>query len=197
MDQRKNKKLGVKDLMTVGIFATIYLVVKIIVGFLGVIPIICLILPLFTSIVGGIVYMLFITKVDKFGMITLMATVVGAVMFIAGYMWPTLVASFACGLVADVISMTGGYKKFGTILAGYCVFSEWGVAMLLPIWMQGDEYFKNLSATMGQSFADGFRVLTPPWIIPVLMAAVVVAAIIGGFLGRSIMKKHFERSGII
>ena len=30
------KKLQVKDLMTVGIFATIYIVVKVIVGFVGV-----------------------------------------------------------------------------------------------------------------------------------------------------------------
>lgn len=49
-------KLQVKELMTVGIFATIYIVVKIIVGFLGVVPIICVILPMFTSIICGTIY---------------------------------------------------------------------------------------------------------------------------------------------
>ena len=39
--------------MTIGIFATIYIVVKIIVGFVGVIPILCVILPMITAVVCG------------------------------------------------------------------------------------------------------------------------------------------------
>ena len=194
---KKENKLQVKDLMTVGIFATIYIVVKIIVGFLGVVPIVCVILPMLTSLVFGTVYMLFMTKVQKFGMLTLLATVVGAVMMIAGYGWPTLVISFVCGLLADVISKNGNYKKFGPLLIGYCVFSQWGIAPLLPVWMQGDQYFADLSQTMGEAFAASYRALTPPWIIPVLMVGIAIASVLGGILGRKIMKKHFERSGII
>lgn len=190
-------KLQVKDLMTVGIFATIYIVVKIIVGFLGVVPIICVILPMFTSIICGTIYMLFVTKVEKFGMITILATVVGAVMMVAGYGWPCLAISFVCGLLADLISKGGGYKKFRSILIGYCVFSEWGIAPILPVWMQGEQYFTDLSETMGEAFAESYRVLTPPWIIPMLMVGIILASLIGGVLGRKIMKKHFERSGIL
>lgn len=194
--ENKNK-LQVKDLMTVGIFATIYIVVKIIVGFVGVLPILCVILPMITAIVCGTIYMLFVTKVEKFGMITILATVVGAVMMIAGYGWPSLVVSFICGLLADLISKNGNYKKFSTILIGYCVFSEWGIAPLAPIWMQGDAYFADLSVTMGEAFAESYRALTPPWVIPVLMVGIVIAAAIGGIFGKKVMKKHFERSGII
>lgn len=191
------KKLQVKDLMSVGIFATIYIVVKVIVGFVGVLPILCVILPMLTAVVCGAIYMLFVTRVEKFGMITILATVVGGVMMIAGYGWPSLVVSFICGLLADIISQKGNYKKFSFILAGYCIFSEWGIAPLAPVWMQGDKYFSDLSETMGEAFAESYRALTPPWIVPVLMAGIVIAAVIGGILGRKIMKKHFERSGII
>ncbi len=118
------KKLQIKDLMTVGVFATIYIVVKVIVGFIGVVPILCVILPMITAVVCGTIYMLFVTKVEKFGMITLLATVVGAVMMIAGYGWPSVMVSFICGLLADLISKSGNYKKFGRVLLGYCVFSE-------------------------------------------------------------------------
>ena len=55
LPMKKENKLQVKDLMTVGIFATIYIVVKIIVGFLGVVPIVCGILPMLTSLVCGTV----------------------------------------------------------------------------------------------------------------------------------------------
>ncbi|MCR5141412.1 MAG: MptD family putative ECF transporter S component [Ruminococcus sp.] len=193
----KKMKLEVKDLMTIGIFATIYIVVKIIVGFVGVIPILCVILPMITAVVCAPIYMLFVTKAEKFGMITLLAAVVGAVMMIAGYGWLTLVVSFVCGLLADVMTNIGNKRSFGKILAGYCIFSQWGVAMLAPVWMQGDAYFKDLSETMGKEFSDSFRAMTPPWVIPVLIAGIAVAAVIGGFFGRKIMKKHFERSGII
>ena len=194
---KKENKLQVKDLMTVGIFATIYIVVKIIVGFLGVVPIVCVILPMLTSLVCGTIYMLFMTKVEKFGMLTLLATVVGGIMTIAGYGWPTVVISVVCGLIADLISKNGSYKKFSSILIGYCVFSQWGIAPLLPVWMQGDQYFLELSQTMGEAFAESYRALTPVWIIPVLMVGIAVASVLGGILGRKIMKKHFERSGII
>lgn len=194
---KNENKLQVKDLMTVGIFATIYIFVKVVVGFIGVLPILCVILPTITAVICGTIYMLFVTKVEKFGMITILATVVGAVMMIAGYGWPSLVVSFICGLLADIISKNGNYKKFSTILIGYCVFSEWGIAPLAPIWMQGDAYFADLSATMGEAFAESYRALTPPWIIPALMVGIVLAAIIGGLLGKKIVKKHFERSGII
>ena len=97
MVMEKKMKLEVKDLMTIGIFATIYIVVKIIVGFVGVIPILCVILPMITAVVCAPIYMLFVTKAEKFGMITLLAAVVGAVMMIAGYGWLTLVVSFVCG----------------------------------------------------------------------------------------------------
>lgn len=194
---KKENKLQVKDLMTVGIFATIYIVVKIIVGFLGVIPIVCVIIPLFTSLACGTIYMLFMTKVEKFGMLTLLATVIGALMTIAGYGWPTLALSVVCGLIADIISKKGNYKKFSAILVGYCIFSQWGIAPLFPIWMQGDQYFLDLSESMGEAFAASYRALTPPWIIPLLIVGIAVASVLGGILGRKIMKKHFERSGII
>ena len=51
-------------------------------------------------------------------------------------------------------------------MIGYCVFSEWGVAPLAPIWMQGDAYFADLSVTMGESFAESYVALSLPWIIP-------------------------------
>ena len=98
MVMEKKMRLEVKDLMTIGVFATIYIVVKIIVGFVGVIPILCVILPMITAVVCAPIYMLFVIKAEKFGMITLLATVVGAVMMVAGYGWITLVVSFVCGL---------------------------------------------------------------------------------------------------
>lgn len=74
---KNKKKLKGKDLINIGIYAAIYCVIMTAVAMLGFIPImmplLCVIVPIF----GGIPYMLFLTKVDKFGMITIYAMIVG------------------------------------------------------------------------------------------------------------------------
>ena len=73
---KNKKKLKGKDLINIGIYAAIYCVIMTAVAMLGFIPImmplLCVIVPIF----GGIPYMLFLTKVDKFGMITIYAMIV-------------------------------------------------------------------------------------------------------------------------
>lgn len=61
----ENKKLEIKDLVTIGVFAVIYLVGMFAVGMMGVVPILFLIYPTVLGIVMGIVTMLFMAKVKK------------------------------------------------------------------------------------------------------------------------------------
>lgn len=61
----KNKKLEIKDLVTIGVFAVIYFVGMFAVGMMGVVPILFLIYPTVLGIVMGIVTMLFMAKVKK------------------------------------------------------------------------------------------------------------------------------------
>lgn len=51
----KEKKLKIKDLVTIGVFAVIYFVVTFAVGMIGVIPILFLIYPTILGIVSGTV----------------------------------------------------------------------------------------------------------------------------------------------
>ncbi|MBQ8079133.1 MAG: MptD family putative ECF transporter S component, partial [Oscillospiraceae bacterium] len=36
----------------------------------------------------------------------------------------------------------------------------------------------------------------PAWMCPVMFAAAFVCGVIGGLLGRALLKKHFEKAGI-
>ena len=73
-------RLNGKDFINIGIFTAIYFVIVFAVACLGFIPIfmvlICGIIPL----VAGIPYMLYLTRVKKFGMITIMGLLVGIIM---------------------------------------------------------------------------------------------------------------------
>lgn len=50
----ENKKLEIKDLVTIGVFAVIYFVGMFVVGMMGVVPILFLIYPTVLGIVMGI-----------------------------------------------------------------------------------------------------------------------------------------------
>ena len=59
------KKLNVKDLVSIGVFAVIYFVLMFGVGMMGMIPILFLIYPTVLGIIAGTVLMLFMSKVQK------------------------------------------------------------------------------------------------------------------------------------
>lgn len=190
-----SKKLNVKDMINVGIFATILVVIKIVSGFIGVVPILCVILPAITAVICGPVYLLFESKVQKFGMITILTSILGGIYFLVGYGWPTFVVSILIGFIADLVTKRGNYEKVSYIIGGYCIFALWPITTYINIWMLGDSYFAELSKSMGSDFATEFQSLLPWWSVFWITGLTVVAAIIGGFIGLKMMKKHFEKIG--
>lgn len=192
-----SEKMNVRDFITVGIFAAIIIVVKTIVGFAGVIPLICAILPPITAIVCAPIYALFITRVEKFGMITLLTSVLGLVFSIAGYGWQTFVGCVIIGCIADLITKQGHYSSKKSILAGYSIFSLWGITLFIIIWVMGDAYFEDLTVSMGAEFSQAFEQLVPWWSVFWLIALTIVCALVGMWLAMKLMKKHFNRNGEI
>ena len=99
MNERKEcKKLDGKDLINIGIFTAIYFVVVFAVAMLGMIPIFLVLLTVFVPLVGGIIFELFLTKVKKFGMITIMGLLLGIIMLLTGMEYVPIVTGtlFGC-----------------------------------------------------------------------------------------------------
>lgn len=191
-----SNKLNTKDLINIGIFTAIYIVVFYAVGMLGYIPIFMVLYPLLIPIVGGIPFMLYLTKVNKFGMITLTGVILSLLLFATGHGWPMLVSGSLCGLLADLIFKAGGYKNWSKTLIGYIVFSECAIGAMLPLWIMRDSYYEYMRTTAGDEYADTLMSLMSGWMLPVLVVFAVIGAIIGAYLGRKVLKKHFKRAGI-
>ena len=64
---QNEKKLTGKDLINIGIYGAIYFVILFAVAMLGMIPIFLPLLSVFVPILGGIPFMLFLTRVKKPG----------------------------------------------------------------------------------------------------------------------------------
>ena len=87
-----NNKLQAKDLINIGIFTTIYFVIYFATMMLGYIPILDVLLGLICPITCGIPFMLYVTKVRSFGMISITGIILAILFTVMGS--GLLVASF-------------------------------------------------------------------------------------------------------
>ena len=192
----EKKRIGIKDLVNVGIFTAIYFVMFFISGMTGLIPVMTIFYPVLLAMLGGIPCILFFTKTDKFGLITIMGILLGLITFIMGYGPYAIGTGVVCGLVADFVMRAGQYKSWKHMLTGYCVFSEWAVGSQLIMFIFKDAYLAGYIETQGQDYTDAVSVLLKDYMIPVVIVAVAVGALIGAYLGKATLKKHFKRAGI-
>ena len=82
--QKKSSRLEGKDLITIGIYTVIYVVIVMLVAMLGFIPVFIPLMAVLCPLIGGIPYMLYVTKAKKFGMTAIMGFLIGLIMVFFG-----------------------------------------------------------------------------------------------------------------
>lgn len=123
-----NNKLQAKDLINLGLFTVLYFVLGCCVAIpIGFVPIFLPILGALWTLITGIPFMLFLTRVKKFGMVTLMAILSGLLMGLTGMGYWGVPLGLIFGLLGDLILKFGNYKSAKRSLIGYAVFSLWMV----------------------------------------------------------------------
>ena len=99
----KSDSLKTKDLIHVGVYTAIYIVVFFTVGMINAIPFLYPLLFILVPLITGIPFMLFLTKVEKFGMVSIMAVIIGIFWYIMGYTWIPTVSFIVLGLISDFV----------------------------------------------------------------------------------------------
>ena len=191
-----NNSLKGRDLINVGIYTAIYFVIMMAVAMLGLIPIFLPLLSVIVPILGGIPFMLFLTKVRKPGMVFLMAMIMGIMLLLTGMgPWPLLTCAVA-GILSELVLKSGRYKSVKKSILSYGIFSMWIWGNYLPLFTDYEGYFAQRES-YGQAYIDAVQRLMPLWMAPVLLTSCLVCGIIGGNLGKALLKKHFEKAGIV
>ena len=193
-----NNKITVKDLINVGVFSALYIVIFFVASFLGYIPIFTLLLPIVCAVAVGIPFMLFLSKVHTFGMVTIMSIIMGLFEMLLGRPWPVLIIAIVAGVVTDLLLKAKEYKSVKMSVIGSGVFSTWMMGMVLPMFFGYREpYFESMRAGYGDTYADTLYKITPDWLFYVLILLCVVGGILGGLLGAAVLKKHFKKAGMV
>ena len=193
-----NQKLNTKDLINIGIFTVLYFVMFFITGMLGYIPIFVVLLPMVLGILCGIPFTLFLTKTGKFGAVTIMGFLVSLLCFLVGQSWISIIFGVVFGFLADLIFRAGNYKTWKHTVLGYCVFTEWVIGSMLPMWIMRDVFFETYRTQGGtEEYIGAVMNLTSTYMIPVVVLLGIAGGFLGAYLGRAVLKKHFKKAGIV
>ena len=167
-----------------------------ILAMLGFIPIFIPLMAVLCPLIGGIPYMLYVTKAKKFGMTAIMGFLIGLIMVFFGNGYLTMVTGLVGGLLADVILKKADYKSAKSTVLSCGVFSIWVFGNFAPIFLNRESYLVMLTEGYGAEYAATLNTYMPMWIAPILLVACFVFGIVGGLIGKAICKKHFQRAGI-
>lgn len=193
----KTNKLKTKDLIIAGAFAALYVVVLFALStVLGALPILYLMAPFIGSIVLGSIYMMYVTKVPKFGAILILAAAVGLLTSTGG-VWVALIWCLVLGLVAELIARMGNHKSKKSYILSHAVFA---CSNMGPFWMlvyAKPSFIQACEIYYGADYAATLDKLTPSWIILVLIGSAMLGGLIGGLVGSRLLKKHFQKAGVV
>ena len=192
-------KLQAKDFITIGIFTALLFVVEFACGMLGFFhPYIVASYVVMIPLVGAIPMMLFYTKVEKFGMISIMSVLMAIIMFVTGMGYLGAPLIIASGVIADLIAKSGKYKSFKKTILSHGVFCLWICANYFPVIVTADSYREDLiDGGYSEEYCDNlFRAINSKT-IAVLLILCFVFGCIGAILGKKVVKKHFEKAGIV
>lgn len=78
----KQASFSVKDLVNAGLFSLLIVIVSFVSGMIGFLPITMPIVPFFGALMSGPLFMLYSTKIRRFGMVLVMG-LVSALVFVA------------------------------------------------------------------------------------------------------------------
>ena len=195
--EKNSSKLTGKDLINIGIYAAIYYVIVFIIAMLGMVPVLYPMLVVFCPIIGGIPFMLFLTKVKKPGMIFIMSILMGLMMLISGMGIYPLIVSIFSGLISEIIYRKDNYSNAKMAVLTNATFSLWVWAGFLLLFLNRTSFLASRAESIGQEYVDALNKLTPDWLCPVLLVICFICGIIGGLLGKKMLSKHFKKAGVI
>ena len=193
------KKLKARDFITIGIFTAILWVVQMVIMYLGFLsPFIVAGYAVLIPIVTGIPMMLYYARIEKFGMLTITSVIVAILLFIFGMGFLGAPVCIAAGVIADLIAKSGKYKSWKKTVISCGVFNLWVSASYLPLVLTADSYKQSLiEGGFDASFADTLFTLVTPATYPVIILLCFVCGVIGAFIGKAVVRKNFEKAGIV
>lgn len=194
----KTEKLRIKDLVTIGVFTVIYFVLFFVAGMVGIVPILYLAYPTLAGIITGIVAMLFMAKVQKPWGLFLLGLICSLIVIAMGNTYIIVIHAVISMVIAELLRKKGEYKSFKNNMLSFAIFNTWICGFLMQILLAKDKVIE-LAETRGMGHDYIMKLITLLNFHSMILVYIgaIVGGILGAYIGKVFLKKHFEKAGIV
>lgn len=145
-------------------------------------------------------YLVVANRLNKHGILLIWSTVFGIISALGGYVF-LLLYFLLVGVLCELVML--GKDSYRKPLRNAIGWSCYGLGMIIgnavPIWAAWESYVAKAS-TEGFSkevFDMQLGMLSNPWHMIGACAITVVLALLGCLFGQRILKRHFQKAGIV
>ena len=200
MKKDKTPAIGPRDLVSIGVFGALSLLIFFVVGGIAGltvvgtvanIPIVCF----FTSIV----YLLLAAKVKKPGTFLIMGTINVLPGLMAANVLGVL-GSIAGWAVAEAVATRVGYANRRGLVAAYVTGCTLQLALYtLPIYLSATQYLSERQEILrltDETMAQFVALFSGPMYVG-MVALTIATSLAGALISLKVMQKHFGKAGIV
>ena len=200
INKKENSNLQIKDLITLGLY-TILLILVMAVG-IGISTILTAVLfggkvyfATYTSItvalVYGSVYSLIFNKINKNMAIFIMIAIIGLFMAISGHSILGGVVLIFAAILAEIAF------RYGNEYLSYLFFNLGNIGIILPMFFMKDSYVKHLqNRNYSEEKINLVMSTTDMKTFIFIVIFTILFSFIGTYLGRKLYFKNFNKAGL-
>ena len=195
MSRTNENKLKMKDIATIGIFSALLFVVTMVAGALmGISMVLNMYSVAVVAVLSAPLYMLIMAKVHKKGAVLLTFAIVGILWGLFGGIF-VLIWMLGFGVVGEVLASKSKYQNYKMLTVSFGLYSVgYYLGAIAPLyyypafWSGFDRPKETVDAMIAAAHSTAGLAA-----IPVTLIAIVIGAVIA----KRILKKHFEKAGVI
>jgi hypothetical protein len=191
----EKKKFQIKDLIITALMVLCSQVLYRVLSFLFVTPYTMLLAVPIWSIIGAVTYFLVPVKTKNSWMILLFCVLTS----IIGFYPPYIISCIVAGIIAMLIARTIGASNYKGLTIGYvifCVLAGFG-GMCVPFLFYADQTIKSYEKMFGSEYMETLTKLVSPMTTVIFLVVIAICALIGAIISKKLLKKHFEKEGMI
>ncbi|MDY2987627.1 MAG: MptD family putative ECF transporter S component [Peptoniphilus sp.] len=198
---KKTNKLNAKDFIFIGIFGAVALLIFFVTGALAALTLFGTVanIPI-TLFFVSIAFMLLVSKVRKPGVFLIMGTII----VLPGFMAANGIGvglSILGWLIAEIVASKMKYKDKISIVIPYVIGSTLQSALFtLPMYISHGEYFvqrKEILHLTDEALQQYLQFMGSWGMYGSMVALTVITSLLGAFISMKILKKHFEKAGVL
>jgi len=190
-----------RSLITIGIFNALLLVLLGIGGMISALfPPLFIILPIIFGLIGGPVFMYMIAKCEIRGIFAISGIIIGVCMLTMAPYGSMGISIILGGVFGEIAYGIAGSGKYVSAVIGYCLYIlGYAFGEIFPFVFFTEAYIAQ-EAEKGGSTLHVVKACVEMLNVPLLAVICILsigAAILGSFWGKKLLRKHFEKAGLV